>query len=208
MYRGGKAKQVSAEWLSDSRIVKEDDETACFKPLIDTYEPICSHGPCVPPWHTLEVGLSLLVGTFSTVAFILTISSIKCCALTKSRGDKPTDHKLCTCKLNLDNYWIEWISCDRELSSSYLTAWGVEKRQKGLQSGLGGPPATMLAWTGLPCHHRRVYGGSNESLFTLVISSPWWLASPLTASVGLHPDLPFHMMPLSKKLPWHCNIEN
>lgn len=152
--------------------MKEDDETACFKPLIDTYEPICSHGPCVPPWHTLEVGLSLLVGTFSTVAFILTISSIKCCALTKSRGDKPTDHKLCTCKLNLDNYWIEWISCDRELSSSYLTAWGVEKRQKGLQSGLGGPPATMLAWTGLPCHHRRVYGGSNESLFTLVISSP------------------------------------
>lgn len=147
MYRGRKAKQISAEWLPDSKIAKEDDEAACFKPLIDTYEPICSHGPCVPPWHTLEVGLSLLsllVGTFSTVAFILTISSIKCCALTKSRGDEPTDHKLCTCKLNLENNWIEWISCDRRLSSSYLTAWGVEKKAEGAAE-LPGKPSSSYA---------------------------------------------------------------
>lgn len=59
---------------------------------------VCLFGSCA-----LEVGLSLSMSTFSTAAFILTSLSIECCVLTKSRGDKSTDHKLCTCKLNRDN---------------------------------------------------------------------------------------------------------
>lgn len=59
---------------------------------------VCLLGSC-----TLEVGLSLLVGTFSAVAFILTSPSVKCCLLAKSRGVEVTDQKLCTCKLNLAN---------------------------------------------------------------------------------------------------------
>lgn len=66
--------------------------------------PVCPSVPpsLVPMMCTLEVGLPLPWATSELQVFLLKSYSTICCASAKSK-DEPTDHKLCTRKLNLDS---------------------------------------------------------------------------------------------------------